>query len=245
MSKVLPFIVAAVVIGGALTPVLMAKQADPADRVASQSLQAANMNNLQKISYAMGYQVSGQMPPEVDVNAFSAGIRDAKAKKQPQLTDEQIGEAFMAYQQEQQAKLQPTAEDQAMPNTENNSADKAFLVENAKKSGVVTTASGLQYEVLEQGTGAKPKASDEVKVHYEGKLINGTVFDSSLARGEPLAFGLSQVIPGWTEGLQLMQEGGKYRFFIPSDLAYGSQNMGSIPPNSTLIFEVTLIKVNP
>lgn len=245
MSKVLPFIVAAVVIGGALTPVLMAKQADPADRVASQSLQAANMNNLQKISYAMGYQVSGQMPPEVDVNAFSAGIRDAKAKKQPQLTDEQIGEAFMAYQQEQQAKLQPTAEDQAMPNTENNSADKAFLVENAKKPGVVTTASGLQYEVLEQGTGAKPKASDEVKVHYEGKLINGTVFDSSLARGEPLAFGLSQVIPGWTEGLQLMQEGGKYRFFIPSDLAYGSQNMGSIPPNSTLIFEVTLIKVNP
>lgn len=245
MSKVLPFIVAAVVIGGALTPVLMAKQADPADRVASQSLQAADMNNLQKISYAMGYQVSGQMPPEVDVNAFSAGIRDAKAKKQPQLTDEQIGEAFMAYQQEQQAKLQPTAEDQAMPNTENNSADKAFLVENAKKSGVVTTASGLQYEVLEQGTGAKPKASDEVKVHYEGKLINGTVFDSSLARGEPLAFGLSQVIPGWTEGLQLMQEGGKYRFFIPSDLAYGSQNMGSIPPNSTLIFEVTLIKVNP
>ena len=244
MSKALPFIVAVIVAGGALTPILMAKPANPDSRAAGQSLQVDQMTNLQKISYAMGYQVSGQMPPEVDVNAFSAGIRDAKAKKQPQLTDEQVGEAFMAYQQEQQAKLQPAAEEQTMSDTKN-SADQAFLVENAKKPGVVTTASGLQYEVLEQGTGAKPKATDEVKVHYEGKLINGTVFDSSLARGEPLTFGLSQVIPGWTEGLQLMQEGGKYRFFIPANLAYGSQNMGSIPPNSTLIFEVTLIKVNP
>ena len=124
------------------------------------------------------------------------------------------------------------------------SEGKAFLEENAKKEGVVTTKSGLQYEILTEGTGKQPKATDTVRCHYEGSLINGSVFDSSYKRGEPAEFGLSQVIPGWTEGVQLMKEGAKYRFYIPYLLGYGENGAGSsIPPYSTLIFDVELIKV--
>lgn len=119
-----------------------------------------------------------------------------------------------------------------------------FLAENAKKAGVITTASGLQYEVLTEGTGKKPKATDKVRCHYEGRLIDGTVFDSSYQRNEPCDFGLQQVIAGWTEGVQLMAEGAKYRFYIPYMLAYGEGGAGAlIPPFSALIFDVELIKV--
>jgi len=119
-----------------------------------------------------------------------------------------------------------------------------FLAENAKKAGVITTASGLQYEVLSEGTGKKPKATDKVRCHYEGRLIDGTVFDSSYQRNEPADFGLQQVIAGWTEGVQLMAEGSKYRFYIPYMLAYGEGGAGAlIPPFSALIFDVELIKV--
>ncbi len=120
---------------------------------------------------------------------------------------------------------------------------KAYMEANAKRTGVVQTASGLQYEVLKQGTGAKPAATDKVKVHYHGTLIDGTVFDSSVDRGEPVSFELNRVIPGWTEGVQLMNVGSKYRFVIPSDLGYGSRPAGSIPPFSTLIFEVELLDI--
>ena len=121
---------------------------------------------------------------------------------------------------------------------------KAYLDENAKKEGVTVTKSGLQYEVLQEGTGKSPKATDTVRCHYEGRLLDGTVFDSSYKRGEPADFGLNQVIPGWTEGVQLMKEGAKYRFTIPYLLAYGEQGAGaSIPPFSTLVFDVELIKV--
>ena len=121
---------------------------------------------------------------------------------------------------------------------------KQFLAENAKKEGVTTTASGLQYEVLSEGNGKRPAATDKVRCHYEGRLIDGTVFDSSYRRGEPADFGLNQVIPGWTEGVQLMQEGAKYRFYIPYLLAYGEGGAGElIPPFSTLVFDVELIKV--
>lgn len=122
---------------------------------------------------------------------------------------------------------------------------REFLAENAKNDSVIQTESGLQYMVLKEGTGAKPGPTDEVTVHYTGKLLNGTVFDSSVERGEPATFALNQVIPGWTEGLQLMSEGSKYRLFIPSELAYGSKGAGEdILPNSTLIFDVELIKVS-
>lgn len=128
---------------------------------------------------------------------------------------------------------------------ENVKLGEAFLEENGKKGGVQSTASGLQYQVLQTGTGSThPTASDKVKVHYHGTLIDGTVFDSSVDRGEPISFGLNQVIPGWTEGLQLMVEGEKTRFFIPSDLAYGKRAAGKIEPGSTLIFDVELLGIN-
>ena len=127
---------------------------------------------------------------------------------------------------------------------DNKTMGREFLEENAKNDSVVQTTSGLQYMVLKEGTGAKPGPTDKVTVHYTGRLIDGTVFDSSVERGEPATFGLNQVIPGWTEGLQLMSEGAKYRLFIPSELAYGSKGAGEqILPNSTLIFDVELIKV--
>ncbi|MFM7728177.1 MAG: FKBP-type peptidyl-prolyl cis-trans isomerase, partial [Flavobacteriales bacterium] len=127
----------------------------------------------------------------------------------------------------------------------NKKAGEAFLAENKKKKGVQSTASGLQYLNTQEGTGVQPDGNDKVTVHYHGTLIDGTVFDSSVQRGTPASFGLNQVIPGWTEGLQLMKEGGKTTFYIPSELAYGSRNQAKIPGNSTLIFEVELIKVEP
>ena len=128
----------------------------------------------------------------------------------------------------------------------NREAGQKFLAENASKEGVKTTASGLQYIVKEPGGGAAPTPADKVEVHYEGRLLDGTVFDSSMKRGTPAQFGVTQVIPGWTEGLQLMKEGAKYTFFIPSDLAYGPRGSGQqIGPDATLIFDVELIKVNP
>ena len=122
---------------------------------------------------------------------------------------------------------------------------KQFLLQNGKKSGVKTTASGLQYQVLTQGSGKSPKATDKVKVHYEGRLIDGTIFDSSYKRGEPVTFPLNQVIKGWTEGLQLMKEGGKYRLFVPANLGYGEAGNADIEPNSVLIFDIELLQVNP
>ncbi|XID74967.1 FKBP-type peptidyl-prolyl cis-trans isomerase [Alkanindiges sp. WGS2144] len=252
MSKALPFVLAVVIAGGALTPVFLAKQAVPGQSKGA-SGQLAAASNSQKISYALGYHSSSQIPADVDTDAFADGIRDGKSGKTPRFSDEEIGQAFMAYQQEMQAEQQqlqqqPQQEQSAgqQSQQDNNAAGQQFLAENAKKPGVMTTPSGLQYQVIQEGNGKKPTASSEVKVHYEGKLIDGTVFDSSIKRGEPLAFLLNQVIPGWTEGLQLMKEGSKYRFFIPPELGYGKAGAGeAIPPNSVLIFDVELLKVRP
>jgi len=128
---------------------------------------------------------------------------------------------------------------------DNKIAGEAFLAENGKKPGIVTTASGLQYQILQEGSGASPKANDEVTVHYKGTTIDGKEFDSSYSHGAPATFPLNRVIPGWTEGVQLMKEGAKYRFFIPANLAYGERGAGSrIGPHSALIFDIELIKVN-
>ena len=142
------------------------------------------------------------------------------------------------------ATTEQTTPDYGQQIKDNKTIGREFLEENAKNDSVVQTSSGLQYMVLKEGTGAKPGPTDTVTVHYTGRLLDGTVFDSSVERGEPASFPLDKVIPGWTEGLQLMSEGSQYRFFIPSELAYGSKGAGDqILPNSTLIFDVELIKV--
>jgi FKBP-type peptidyl-prolyl cis-trans isomerase FkpA len=199
-------------------------------------------------SYAMGMFIgmfmSQQMgvPSDVgyDYKSFAQGFEDFVEAKETRFSMED-GMAKI------QAKFQEIAASQDEMNqaagAENLEKGAAFLAENGAKPGVTTTPSGLQYEVVAEGTGEKPAASDTVRVNYEGTLLDGTVFDSSYTRGEPAEFPLAGVIPGWTEGLQLMPVGSTYRFFIPSELAYGSQGNPSIPPNSTLIFKVDLLEI--
>ena len=233
MSKALPIAVAVLLGGAALVPVYYATQHPAQPTVATMSKDAKPID---KISYALGYEIGQQTPPELDVDGFITGIRAAHAKQERIYTDEELKAAS--------AQLQKDMEKKQIDATKSSvSANDQFLAENAKKSGVVTTASGLQYKITKEGTGAHPTASSMVTVHYKGQLINNTVFDSSYDRGEPIEFQLNQVIPGWTEGLQLMKEGGKATLYIPSNLGYGEQTAGSIPPNSVLIFDVELIKV--
>lgn len=233
MNKAIPAVIAVLLAGGALTTIYFTEYAKPG---ADTKAVAKATTNMGKLSYATGYEMGQRMPPEMDAKQLVQGILDAQAKKKMPFTQQELMQASMAYQAEAQQKAEREAQAKA-------AAGKAFLAENAKKPGVVTTSSGLQYQVLKEGTGKQPTATSEVTVHYEGKLINGTVFDSSIARKEPFTFALNGVIPGWTEGLQLMKEGAKYRFVIPSELAYGAQEAGTIPANSTLVFEVELIKV--
>jgi FKBP-type peptidyl-prolyl cis-trans isomerase FklB len=192
---------------------------------------------MDNVSYALGMSIGHQLQQmnatELNIDDFAQAIKDVFAAK-VQMTDAEAQTAVQTF-------FQQKAEEQA-------AAAKAegenFLAENAKKPGVKTLPSGLQYQVLREGNGRKPTATDQVECHYEGTLINGQVFDSSYRRGETATFGLNQVIKGWTEGLQLMQEGAKYRFFIPYNLAYGEQGAGqAIPPYAALIFDVELIKV--
>ena len=195
------------------------------------------MTKQQKSSYAIGFNVGNNMSHdgvELDYDAFVQGIKDAYAGTN-KFTDEQMQEIFMELQQDLQAKRQSgTAAEIAK--------GAKFLEENKKNPEVKETASGLQYMVLQEGKGEHPTATSKVTVHYTGKLLDGTVFDSSVERGEPITFGLNQVIPGWTEGLQLMTPGAKYRLFIPYNLAYGEQGAGgAIPGGATLIFDVELI----
>jgi FKBP-type peptidyl-prolyl cis-trans isomerase FkpA len=197
----------------------------------------------QKASYAIGVNIgsgisSQGLAEDVDLAAIALGMQDAVAgtlKLTPDELEAVMQEFGAAMQAKQQAAMQVQAQ-----------AGIDFLAKNASAPGVQTTASGLQYLVLTEGAdagAAKPSAADTVNVHYHGTLIDGTVFDSSVERGEPLSIPLDSVIPGWTEGVQLMNVGDKYRFFIPSNLAYGEQGAGSIPPNSALIFEVELLSI--
>lgn len=192
---------------------------------------------MDKVSYALGMSIGHQLQQmnatSLDIDDFGQAIKDVFAGN-ARLTDSEAQIAVQSF-------FQQKAEEQAK-------AAKAegenFLAENAKKPGVKVLPSGLQYQVLREGNGRRPTATDQVECHYEGTLINGQVFDSSYRRGETATFGLNQVIKGWTEGLQLMQEGAKYRFFIPYNLAYGEQGAGqAIPPYAALIFDVELVKV--
>ncbi|PTQ89609.1 FKBP-type peptidyl-prolyl cis-trans isomerase [Agitococcus lubricus] len=200
-------------------------------------------NDDAKAAYSIGYMTAQSMEkqvPNFNVDSYVAGFKDAYAKKAGQINEEEMKKALTAFE----AKVRKEAtERQEKAAAEAVTKGATYLAENAKKAGVKTTASGLQYEVIKEGTGAKPVATDTVKVHYEGKLVDGTVFDSSIKRGEPVSFPLNQVIAGWTEGLQLMTVGSKYRFVIPANLAYGEQGGGQIPPNSVLTFEVELLEI--
>ena len=200
----------------------------------------------ERLSYTIGMDIgqslAGQDMP-LDIDILMEGLRASYLGEETLLTQEEaLAEREKFIQQRQQKLAEQRAEDARV----NKEEGEAFLAANAEKEGVQVTDSGLQYRVIEAGDGASPDADDRVTVHYRGKLINGVEFDSSYAREEPATFGLNQVIPGWTEGLQLMEEGAKYEFFIPSELAYGEQGRpGPIGPNSTLIFEVELLEVQP
>lgn len=197
------------------------------------------IENMDKLSYAwglaMGQQLKGMGVKDLDADAFKDAVKVVYEGGEPAISVEEAQKLINDYLQELQSKAEAAARAEG----------ESFLAENGKKENVLTTPSGLQYVIEKEGTGAQPTAEDEVTVHYTGKLLDGKVFDSSVNRGEPATFPLNRVIPGWTEGVQLMKEGAKYTFFIPSDLAYGAQGVpGAIPPHSTLVFEVELIKVN-
>ena len=198
----------------------------------------------QKVSYMVGMDVGrnlSQIKDEIDVDVLMQGIKDMMAGGETKLTPEQANEVKQSFMKKMQAKA---TEERAAAAAKNRTEGEAFLAENAKKPGVKTTESGLQYQVMTQGKGKKPAATDKVKVHYVGTLIDGTKFDSSVDRGQPAEFALNGVIKGWTEALQLMPVGSKYKLFVPSDLAYGEQGTpGPIGPNSTLIFEVELLEI--
>ncbi|MBP3212287.1 MAG: FKBP-type peptidyl-prolyl cis-trans isomerase [Prevotella sp.] len=200
---------------------------------------------MDKVSYALGLGIGRQLADMgaegLNIDDFGQAIKDVLQGKKPQLDNREAQMIVQEFFQEQEKKQRAAA-------AEKHKALKAegeqYLAENAKKEGVVTLPSGLQYQVLREGNGRKPKATDQVKCHYEGMLVDGTLFDSSIQRGEPATFPLNGVIAGWTEGLQLMQEGAKYRFFIPYHLGYGERGAGgSIPPFSALVFDVELLEV--
>ena len=193
---------------------------------------------MDKLSYALGLSMGNNFKSSgiqtLSVTDFANGVKAVYEGEKPEMTYDEAKQVINDFFTQMQREI----------NDRNRAEGEAFLAENKKKSEVVVLPSGLQYEVLIEGKGKKPAATDRVECHYHGTLINGEVFDSSVERGEPAVFGVNQVIPGWVEALQLMPEGSKWRLFIPSDLAYGENGAGGkIAPNSTLIFDVELLKV--
>ena len=193
---------------------------------------------MDKLSYAlglsMGHNFLGSGIKSLNVEDFAKGVEAVYKQEKPEISFDEAKKSINEFFSNLQDEIAET----------NKQAGKEFLAENAKRSGVVVLPSGLQYEVLAEGKGRKPKATDKVQCHYHGTLIDGQVFDSSIQRGTPAVFGVNQVIPGWVEALQLMPEGSRWKLYIPSDLAYVEQGAGgSIPANATLIFEVELIKI--
>lgn len=193
------------------------------------------------MSYSIGLDIGQtfkKQEMELNADTLAAGIRDGLSGR-AQLNDQQIKDTMSQFQKDMEEK-------QTAKSKETSAAGDKFLAENKGKPGVKTTSSGLQYKVIKEGSGPQPKAADTVRVHYRGTLLDGTEFDSSYKRNEPASFALNQVIKGWTEGLQLMKEGGKYEFWIPANLAYGDRGAGSVvPPGAVLHFEVELLQVMP
>jgi len=232
----------------AFSPVLKAQEAT-APAAAEKPAAAAAVPKevtpelLDKVSYFYGTRIGAEFSQNglnVNLDSFTAGLKDTLDKKEPKFTEAQIEEFMTQFSQIMMAKQEEEAKEAGAKNV---AEGEKFLGDNGKRDGVKTTASGLQYEVVKEGAGAKPKAEDTVSVHYHGTLIDGTVFDSSVG-GEPATFPVGGVIPGWVEGLQLMTVGSKYKLFVPAKLAYGDRQVSpQIGPNSTLIFEVELLKI--
>tara|TARA_B100000927_G_scaffold129467_1_gene104280 strand:- start:455 stop:1108 length:654 start_codon:yes stop_codon:yes gene_type:complete len=201
------------------------------------SLNAQNINTeMEKVSYSLGVNIASSLKQqgwELDAKSLSDAFVDVFNGNKLLIDEKEASSILQNYQQKIANK---TLE-------KNSTLGKEFLEKNAKKDGVITTSSGLQYKILKEGDGESPKETDKVEVHYHGTLIDGTVFDSSVDRGESITFPVNGVIPGWVEALQLMKTGAKYKLFIPSELAYGNRGQGKIGPNSTLIFEVELISI--
>lgn len=203
--------------------------------------------DMDKASYAIGFDIGSSLKSQdvtdLNLDLMYQGMVDAQSGEDTLMTQDEMMAALQTFQDTIMQRQQEKAERET---TENLAVGEAFLAENATKEGVQITESGLQYRVIEEGSGVNPSATSSVTVHYRGTLIDGTEFDSSYSRGEPATFGLNQVISGWTEGLQLMNVGSKYEFVIPSDLGYGERGTqgGPIGPNATLIFEVELISIN-
>ncbi|MDE0929064.1 MAG: FKBP-type peptidyl-prolyl cis-trans isomerase [Halioglobus sp.] len=227
------------------TPAAAGDEAVPAaDAAATPALDSDLATSDQRLSYGIAFGLGQRMKADgvpLDTGAFSAGLSDALAGSEPRLTEEEIAAEMQAYQEKAQVEM---AAAQAEAGAANVASSAAFLAANATKEGVVVTDSGLQYEIITEGTGPMPGPDDQVEVHYRGTLVDGTVFDSSIDRGETVTFGVSQVIPGWTEALQLMPTGSTWLLAIPSELAYGAGGAGQvIGPDSALIFEVELIAI--
>ena len=207
---------------------------------ASVALAAGKLDtDKKKLSYAIGQQIGKQLKGqglEIDAAVLAGSLQDSYNGKTSKMKPEEMQAAMVKAREATEGKMDAAGK-------ENRVKGDKFLADNKSKIGVKTTASGLQYQVMTEGNGKSPAASDTVKVHYKGTLIDGTQFDSSIDRGTPAEFPLNGVIKGWTEGLQLMKVGGKTRFFVPSDLAYGPAGRPGIPPNSVLIFEVELLEI--
>ncbi len=244
-------ILASVVAAALMTPAFFvaaqtAEKKKPAQSVAKKTAGTAAPAPEGKLSYALGQDIGRRLKDlnaNIDMKMFSKGVEDVLKGNPPSLSDEEsantLKEFFGKVQADQARKAQETGE-------KNLKDGEAFLKENGTKKGVITTASGLEYTVLQEGTGASPKSTDTVTVNYSGKLLDGTEFDSSYKRGQPATFEVSHVIPGWVEGLQLMKAGGKYRLFVPAKLAYGERGAGQvIGPNAVLVFDVELMSVAP
>lgn len=201
---------------------------------------------MDKLSYALGHNIGHQLigmglQKSLNIEDYTAAIADVLQGREPKMSHSEVNEVLEHYFTELEERQQAEAAERGKAAK---GEGEAFLKENARRAGITVTASGLQYEVVKEGTGRQPKASDTVRCHYEGTLIDGTVFDSSYRRNQPAEFGLRQVIAGWTEGVQLMKEGSIFKFYIPYNLAYGERGAGAdIPPYAALIFTVELIKV--
>ena len=233
----------------AVTTTLSAQE--PKAKSAGAAAAPAASAPMDKVSYFIGSQIGGNIAQnfksqgvDVDLDNFLQAIRDQFEGKQPKYSKEELTAAMQAFEGVMQGKQAEMDKAKAAKAGEVKEAGAKFLAENAKREGVKTTASGLQYEVLKKGEGPQPKATDRVNVHYHGTLLNGKVFDSSVERGEPITFGVQEVIKGWTEALQLMNVGSKYKLYIPAELAYGDNGAGpDIGPGETLVFEVELLKI--